>query len=158
MYCVIVGCGWLCAREWDIVLCASLAVLLVRVDVCGLPGCSVSSGGLVGDRTSYRCVLVAVLVGEAAAYCLHCAGVRHLFVLSLYVALVWLMLLLLLLRLADASKYFVLRCAVRCCRRLSLLAPGAVLRLLLLLLLLLLLVVVLLLCLLLLLLLLLWLL
>ena len=122
----------MCAREWDIVLCALLAVLLVCVDACGLPGCSVSSGGLVSDRTSYRCVLVAVLVGEAAAYCLHCADVRHLYVLSLYVALVWLMLLLLLLRLSDASKCFVLRCAVRNCRRLSLLASGVVLWLLLL--------------------------
>ena len=56
------------------------------------------------------------------------------FVLSLYVALVWLMLLLLLLWLADASEYFVLSCAVRNCRRLSLLASGVVLRLLLLLL------------------------
>ena len=107
-----------------------------------MPGCFALPVDLVGDRASYRCVLVAVLVCEAAAYCLHGADVRHLFVLSLYVALVGLMLLLLLLRLADASKYFVLRCAVRNCRRLSLLASGAVLRLLLLLLLLVVVVVV----------------
>ena len=58
-------------------------------------GCFVLPVDLVGDRASDRGVLVAVLVCEAAAYCLHGADVRHLFVLSLYVALVWLMLLLL---------------------------------------------------------------
>ena len=66
LYCAVVGCGWLCARVWAVVLCASLVVLLVCIDVRGVPGCCVPSGGLVDDRTSYRCVLVAVLVGEAA--------------------------------------------------------------------------------------------
>ena len=61
-----------------------------------MPGCFVPSGGLVDDRASYRCVFVAVLVCETAAYCLHGVDVRHLFVLSLYVALVWLVLLMLL--------------------------------------------------------------
>ena len=103
MYCVVVGCGWLCAHVWDVVLCTSLALLLVCVDACGLRGCCVPSGGLVDDRTSYRCVLVAVLVGEAVAYCLCCVCLRRLFVLSLYVALVWLMLLLLLLRLVMSN-------------------------------------------------------
>ena len=91
-------CGMLCcARRW------SLALLLVCVDVRGLPGCCVPSSGLVNDRTSYRCDLVAVLVGEAAAYCLHRVDVRRLFALLLYVALAWLMLLLLLLRLVMSN-------------------------------------------------------
>jgi hypothetical protein len=97
---------------------------------------------LVGNRACDRGVLVAVLVCEAASYCLRGVVALHLFGLSLYVTLVWLILLLLYLRLADASEYFVLRCAVRNCRRLSLLASGVVLWLLLLLLLLVLLLYV----------------
>ena len=99
-------------------------------------GCSLLPVDLVGNRACDRGVLVAVLVCEAASYCLRGVDALHLFVLSLYVTLVWFMLLLLWLRLADASEYFVLRCAVRNCRRLSLLASGVVLWLLLLLLLL----------------------
>ena len=53
-------------------------------------------GDLVDDRASYCLVFVAVLVSEAAAYCLRGVDVLHLFVLSLYVALVWLVLLMLL--------------------------------------------------------------
>jgi len=60
-----------------------------------LPGCFVLPVDLVGNRACDRGVLVAVLVCEAAAYCLHGVDVHHLFVLSLYVTLVWLMLLLL---------------------------------------------------------------
>ena len=107
-----------------------------------MPGCFLLPVGLVGDRACDRGVLVAVLVCEAAAYCLLGVDARHLFVLSLDVTLVWLMLLLSWLWLADASEYFVLRCAVRNCRRLSLLASGVVLWLLLLLLLLVLLLYV----------------
>ena len=97
MYCVVVGCGWLRVRVWDIVLCASLALLLVRVDARGLTGCCVPSGGLVDDRTSDYRVFVAVRVGEAAVCRLFGVDVRHLFVLPLYVALMWLLLLLSLL-------------------------------------------------------------
>ena len=59
-----------------------------------MPGCFLPSVGLVGDRACDRGVLVAVLVCEAAVYCLLGVDARHLFVLSLYVTLVWLMLLL----------------------------------------------------------------
>ena len=92
-------CGWLCVRVWDVVLCALLALPLVCVDARGLFGCRLLSSDFVDDRTSYCRVLVAVFVGEAAACCLLRVDVLHLFVLSLDVALVWLMLLLLLLRL-----------------------------------------------------------
>ena len=97
MYCVVVGCGWLCAREWDVVLCASLAVLLVCVVARELPGCLVSPGGLVDDRTGYRRVLVVLLVDGAAACFLRCVDVRRSCVLLLYFALMWMVLLLLLL-------------------------------------------------------------
>ena len=85
------------ARVWDVVLCAPLVLPLVCVAACGLPGCLVSLGGLVNDRTGYRCASVVVLVGGVVAYCLCRAAVRRLRVLLLYVALAWLLLLLLLL-------------------------------------------------------------
>ena len=105
MYCVVVGCGWLCAREWDIVFCALLAVSLARVDGCGLLGCLVSLCGFVGARTSYRCVTAVVLVDWAVARCLCRGAVRRLRVLLLCVALMWLVLLLLslLLRLMMSN-------------------------------------------------------
>ena len=80
-------------------LCAPSALPLVRVGARGLFGRRLLSGDFVDYRTGYRRVLVAVFVGEAAACCLLRVDVLHLFVLSLDVALVWLMLLLLLLRL-----------------------------------------------------------
>ena len=60
-----------------------------------MPGCFVLPVDLVCNRACDRGVLVAVLVCEAASYCLCGVDVLHLFVLSLYVTLVWLMLLLL---------------------------------------------------------------
>ena len=61
-----------------------------------MSGCFVLPVDLVGNRACDRGVLVAVLVCKAAAYCFHGVDVRHLFALSLYFTLVWLMLLLLL--------------------------------------------------------------
>jgi len=86
-----------------------------------VPGCFVPSGDLVDDRASYRFVLVAVLVCEAAAYCLRGVDVLHLFALSLYVALVWLVLLVLLwLWWLVVSTRRVLHRRGRRCRRLEL--------------------------------------
>jgi len=78
-------------------------------------------GDLVDDRASYSLVFVAVLVGETAAYCLRGVDVLHLFALSLYVALVWLVLLVLLwLWWLVVSTRRVLHRRGRRCRRLEL--------------------------------------
>ena len=80
-------------------LCALLALLLVCVVARELPGCFVSTGWLVGDRTGYRRVLAVLFVDGAAACFLRCVDVRRSCVLLLYFALMWMVLLLLLLRL-----------------------------------------------------------
>ena len=97
MYRVVVDCGYWCARECDVVLCSLLTLLLVCVVVREPPGCLVSPGCTVDDRTGYRRVLVVLPVVGTAACCLRCVVVRRLCVLLLLLVLMWLVLLLLLL-------------------------------------------------------------